>query len=131
LTSGAQAVVEEAAPDVNRVHARRAALEEAIREAARGRAHVRADQSGHVNVEAFERGFQFLPAPAHEARPRFDRDHGVVRDRGGGPVHHLPIHRDLPGHDQPPGLLAGLGQAEGMEALVEAGFGHPLAVSEQ
>ena len=78
----------------------------------------------------FQRGVELLPAAADEARPGLDLDRDVVRHIRSGPVHHLPIDQDLPGHDQPPGLLAALRQPERDQALIEALF-HKCVISDK
>ncbi len=59
---GAQPLVELVATHVERHHVRRAALEDAVGEAARGRAGVEHPEPGHVDAELVEGGVELLTA---------------------------------------------------------------------
>ena len=66
--------------DVDRDHARRAGLQQAVGEAARRRADVGAVASGDVDPERVERVLQLLPSPRDEARRPLDLELDVVGD---------------------------------------------------
>ena len=67
--------MELAPPDVERDHARRAALEQDVREAACRRADVQRIAAGRVDAELVEGMRELVAAPRHEPRRRFDDEH--------------------------------------------------------
>ena len=93
-------------PHVDRVDARRAALQDAVGEAAGGRADVEHDHPRHVDAEVVERTLELLAAAGHEARPGFDRDDRVLRHRGRGAVGAVAGDAHRAGEDQRLGALA-------------------------
>src|SRR5207247_1459783 len=74
--------VELARADVHGVHARGAALQQAVGETARGGAHVEADAAGHLHLEGVERVDELLAAPAHERCTPLDLDARFPGDEG-------------------------------------------------
>ena len=74
----AQARVQLAVADVERDHARRPALQEHVREAARGRADVQGVPPANVEAEHFERVLELLAAARDEARRPVERELLVV-----------------------------------------------------
>ena len=57
----AQAIVQLAVAGVDRIHLRRAVLEQAIRESADVAAEIRADEPGHIHTKLAQRMFEFHP----------------------------------------------------------------------
>ena len=80
----AQARVELAVADVDGDHLRRAALEQAVGEAAGRRAGVEGPRPRDVDPEPLERGVELLAAPPHEAGRRAERARPGRRARPGG-----------------------------------------------
>ena len=74
----AKPLVELAVADIHRDHRRRADLQQAVREAARGGAGVERTPSRDVDVERRERGGQLLSPAAHEARWIAEHHDGFV-----------------------------------------------------
>ena len=118
---GAQALVELVAAHVERHHVRRAALEQAVGEAAGGRAGVEHPEPGDVDAEVVEGGVELLAAARHEpgARPdELDRLSG--RDEAGRLVGRGAAHQDPPCCDGGARLLAAVDQAPADQLGVEA-----------
>ena len=95
-----------AVADVDRVNLRRAALQEAIGEAAGGRADVERGHAGGIDREMIERAFEFQSAAADIFRRRGDDEFGVGRDFDGGFVQDAIAEADFAGHDGALRLLA-------------------------
>ena len=112
----AQLRVELAVADVDRDDARGAALEQAVREAARRRADVEAVRAGHVEAEGVERVRELLAAAGDERRRPLDLELGVLVDLLAG----LRVPRDEPGQDEGLRLGTRLGEAALDEQHVEA-----------
>ena len=126
---GLQLPGELAVADVDGVDLGRAALEQAVGEAAGAGTHVDCDQAADVQRKVVEGGGQLETAAADVGQRRA---HGQF----GGVAHGLPrlvldlaVDGDLAGHDQAPGLLARLHQPTLHEQQVQALFLDFLASS--
>ena len=74
-----------AVADVERHHVGRAPLQEAVGEAAGGRAGVEHPQARRVQAEPLQRTVELLPAPSHEAGPfTLDQHRFTGIDQAGG-----------------------------------------------
>ena len=102
---GAQPLVEQAVADVDRVHPRRAALEEAVGEAAGRGADIEADETRGIDGEGLQGRRQLVPA-AGDVRLACPHIDGCLRPhRGTRLVGALPVDRHPPGHDRPASLV--------------------------
>ena len=107
----AQFPIELAGADIDGVDARRAALQQAIGEAAGGGADVEADLARDIDREMIERGFQLESAAADVARLREQFDLARRVDVRAGLVGLLPVDQHLAGQDQRLRFLARFGEA--------------------
>jgi 4-hydroxybenzoate polyprenyltransferase len=107
---------------VDSINVCRAALQEAIAEAAGGGSDVSHDQPGRIQAESIQRGFQFQAAAADVGQRIFDahlaagRNH-LARFAGRGIV-----HQDIAGHDQGARPFTALCQAQLDQQSVQALF---------
>ena len=95
-----------AAADIDGPHARRAALQQAIRESAGGRSHVKTYASSDIDSEMIDRGRELPSSAAHvrHGLKHFDAAGGI--DAVSRLVAFLSVDHDLPGDDQRAGFLA-------------------------
>ena len=105
--------------DVQRDHARRAPLEQAVRESARRRAEVEAASPGRVDAERVERVCELLAAARDEPRRALDGEHHVLPDL----LPRLVEPRNEPREDEGLSLSAALGEPALDEHDVEALLG--------
>ena len=117
------AVVKLAAAHVDGVDLGRAALEQAVGEAAGGGPHVEADEAGGIDAEVVERTFELESAAAHEAGRPVEVDLSVGGDERSRLVDALAADAHPAGHDETPRLGAALGEAPLDEQDVEARLG--------
>src|SRR5207244_7568636 len=116
----AELVVELSGADVHRVDARRTALQQAVGEAARGRADVDADPAADRRAELVERVRELLATPADVGRAPADLDLGGGLDERAGLVHATTVDEDLSGHDAAGCLLAAGQESFVYEEFVES-----------
>ena len=109
--------------DVHGINLRRAVLEQAIGEAAGGRAEVERDQPGHVELKMFERVFEFVAAAADVFFAGVEREGVIGPDRVAGFAGGPGVDADLAGEDGAFGLFAAFAKAAFNQRLIEAGHG--------
>ena len=118
----AQPPVQLPVADVDGDHARGAALQQAVDEAAGGAAQVDRVLAGHVDVQARERRVELVAAARDVAAARGGGERGAVVDLRAGLVDDAAVHGDLPREDGGSRLGAG-----GEEAAVREQHVQPLA----
>src|SRR5882672_8988557 len=106
----AQPLVELAAADVDGVDDARTALEQAVREAARGGADVHADAALHADAEMLERVDELFAATADVGGAPFQVQLRLRGHERSGLVRTLTVDEHVAGHDGPQGLLPALDQ---------------------
>jgi len=117
---GAQAGIDQPIADVDRGDVRRAALEQAVGEAAGRGADVEAAQPHGLQPEVVERGRELAPGARDERLRRTgDRERGVVRDSGSGLVDTPAGDRHQPRHHRPACLLPRVEQPALHQRLIE------------
>ena len=102
------------------MHARRAALQQAIGEAAGGGAHIQADASRDTDAEVRDRGIQLEPAAADERRLRQHFDAASASTGWPGFRGFAAIHQHLARHDQRLRFFARGGQTALHQQTVQA-----------
>ena len=102
----AQAQVELAIADIDRVDTTGASLEHAVGEAAGRRADIHRDEAGDVDRECFERSVQLLAAATDESGRLRDLDRRIFGDQGAGARLDVAPHAHLAGHDKRARLFA-------------------------
>ncbi len=125
----AQALVELPAADVDGDNGGGAALQEAVGEAAGGGANVEAAQAVRFDAEGVESGFELTPAAADVGLKLGEVERRPFVEHGGGFHEGERSAAGAPGHDEPPGGLARLGEAPVDEQLVGANASHPRKAS--
>ena len=129
--SSRSSLVELRPADIDREHGGRAALEQAIGEAAGGCAEVEAAKAGDIDGEGVEGGFELVAAAA-------DVPFGGDQLDGRGCVEHVRgLHEDertdpgAPGHDQALRALPRFGEAAFHQQQIRAKPGHDWIVAQQ
>ena len=107
------------APHIHAGGAHRPALQTAIREASGGGAHIQQLTSLHRYVETIEKAFQFVAAPAYEARRLLHLERQVGGHRSPGFVEPFAGAVYLAREDQRFGLRAGDRQAARQKQFIE------------
>src|SRR5207245_9729558 len=104
----AQARVELARADVDRVDPRGAVLEQTIGKSARGGADVHADTPGDLDREGAQGVDDFLAPSAHERAARPDLDLGPRGYQDARLIHYLPVTGHFAGEDLARGFFPAL-----------------------
>ena len=120
----AQLLVELPTAHVNGDHGNGAVLEQAVGEAARGGADIEAAQAGHIDGEGIEGGLELAAAATHVALDLAQVEGSALIEHGGGLHQRERARAGAPGHDQPAGALARLGETPVNEQLVGANASH-------
>ena len=107
--------------DVERDDRSRTALEQHLREAARGGAEVERSPARDVDAERVERGVELARATTDPPAAAVDLEHRVVTDPLRDPLRHRPVHEDPAGHDGRLGRRSGPDEASGDQGEI-----HPL-----
>ena len=115
--------MQDALPDVDGIDARCLVLQEAVREAAGGCAHVGAHATLRADAECLQRSLQLLAAARDKRRRRLQAELGAGVDAGGGLERQPSIDAHLARHHQALRLRAAVCQAALDEQEVETGFG--------
>ena len=111
--------------DVDGIDLRRAVLERAVREAARGRADVGHDPARKGNPEDLQRLFELQPAPAHIGkRVAQNTELRILLHHRPGLVNLLPVHQDEARHQRRLRLLAALDEPALYQQYVQPFFCH-------
>ncbi len=116
---GADALVKDAVADIDGVDPGRAALQQAVGEAAGAGAEIGRDKAGNVDTELVERLVELLSATADETGLLFQRDDVGLADVAAGAGLLLVVDEDVAGHDEGLGAGAGLGKAAFDDRVVE------------
>ena len=112
------------AAHVHRVHLRRVALQQQVREPARGRSHVQARQPNRLHAECVQRRPQLQPAARDERRRRLhlqiDRGLDEISGLAIGPGAGSFTDANMAAENQSLGASARLGQTPIHKQLIEA-----------
>ena len=125
----AQALVELPTAHIDGDDGDSATLQEAIGEAAGGGANVEAAEAVRLDAEGVEGGFELAAAAADVGLDLGEVERRAFVEHGGGFHEGERSAAGAPGHDQPPGGLARLGEAPVDEQLVGANASHPRKAS--
>ena len=109
-SSRRSSLVHLAAADVERGHVRRAALQQAVGEAARRGADIEADEPGDVDAEGRQCRRELVAAARHELRPRSTSSSASAPIAVPALVTTRAVDAHAPGHHERLGAAAGLGE---------------------
>ncbi len=109
-----------AAADVDGEDAGGSVLEEAVGEAAGGRAEVDGGEAGGVDVESLESVFQLVTAAADEAFGGVEADGVLGAEAASGFIGGVSVDANGAGEDEALGFFPGLAESEVDEGLVES-----------
>jgi hypothetical protein len=98
-------------------------LQQAVREAAGGRAQIERDQPGHVESKMDQGVFQLVPAAADVFFPGIEGERVGGFDRVAGLACGLKVDADLAGEDKAFGLFAAFTKAAFNQGMVESDHG--------
>jgi hypothetical protein len=109
--------------DIDGVNLARSVLEQAVGEAARGRAYIKADLVGNDDLKTSQGGLQFEPATTDEwVVISFEENFILIGDRHAGFIDQFTVDQDPARHDQRTGPLSARRETSAQNGQIEALF---------